>query len=151
MLAFFGLAQAASEPPPARVEASSGGLRAVGTVSGDRMTIHVSRIVDNAPVRDAVVAVILRGTTHATTAEADGSYALQTPDLALPGEAAVQFEVTQGGAREELKGTLEIAAPGRPEDKNTTRQIGWWVLNFAVCIGFLMLWQRRKRARGEGP
>ena len=34
-----------------RVEARSADLLAVGTVQGDRMTVHLSRIVDNAPMR----------------------------------------------------------------------------------------------------
>ena len=112
------------------------------------MTIHLSRIIDNAPVRDAAVSVVFRGITHATTAETDGSYSLQTPDLSLPGAASVQFQVAQGDAREELTGTLQIgdAADAR-EKSNSSRQLGWWVLNFAVCIGFLMLWRRRKAAR----
>lgn len=67
--------------------------------------------------------------------------------MSLPGEAAVQFDVVRDGAREELKGTLKIAESDKPEDKNSSRQFGWWVLNFAVCIGFLMLWRRRRAAR----
>jgi len=135
-----------SAPPP-RVEARSSDLLAVGTVHEGRMTIHLSRPVDNAPVRDAALSVVLRGTTHPAVAEADGSYSMQTEDLRLPGTAAVQFEVTRGADREVLSGTLEAGArPGESDDKGSTRQLGWWVLNFAVCIGFLWLWSRRKSA-----
>jgi len=154
-LAWLGSAAAptaATAPAqPARIEARSADLLAVGTVHGDRMTIHLSRILDNAPVRDAAVSVVLRGIAHSTTAEADGSYSLRTPDLSLPGQASVQFQVAQGGAREELKGTLQIGdAADAGEDKNTWRQLWWWVLNFAVCIGFLLLWLRRRAARNAG-
>jgi hypothetical protein len=38
------------------------------------------------------------------------------------------------------------SAAGPPEDKNTARQLGWWVLNFAVCIGFLWLVSRRRKS-----
>ena len=131
---------------PPRIEARSSDLLAVGTVHGDRMTIHLSRILDNAPVRDAMVTVALRGAAHSTTAEIDGSYTLQTPDLTLPGAASVQFQVTFAGAREELKGTLQIGATDdKTGGKNNARQLWWWVLNFAVCIGFLMLWSRRRK------
>ncbi len=110
------------------------------------MTIHLSRILDNAPVRDAMVTVALRGAAHSTTAEVDGSYTLQTPDLTLPGAASVQFQVAFGGTREELKGTLQIGGTGgNAGGKNNARQLWWWVLNFAVCIGFLMLWSRRRK------
>lgn len=129
----------------ARIEARSADLLAVGTVHGDRLTIHVSRILDNAPVRNAAVTVVLRGIAHPATAEADGGFSIETPDLNLPGAASVQFQVAQGAAREELQGILRIAdAAGPAEDKNGARQFGWWVLNFAVCIGVLVLWRRRK-------
>ncbi len=114
------------------------------------MTIHLSRIDDNSPVRDAVVRVILRGTLHSTTAEADGGYSLQTPELSLPGAAAVQFEVALGAEREQLEGTLQIAdAAVKPQARNNSRQLAWWVLNFAVCIGALILWRRRRAAAAK--
>jgi hypothetical protein len=118
----------------------------VGTVHGERMTIHLSSLEDNAPVRDAEVVLALRGATHPATALADGGYAVETPDLALPGPAAVRIQVTSDGIAQNLEGTLQPAAAPEPaEDKGSSRQLGWWVLNFAVCIGFLWLWQRRKR------
>ena len=138
-------AAAAGPDQPARIEARSADLLAVGTVHGDRLTIHVSRIIDNAPLRNAAVTVVLRGIAHPATAEADGGYSIQTPDLSLPGAASVQFQVAQGAVSEELNGTMRIAdAAGPAEDKNSARQLGWWVLNFAVCIGILWLWRRRK-------
>ena len=146
MLALAGAAAWGENPaPPPRVEARSSDLLAVGTVRDGRMTIHLSRLVDNAPVRDAALSVVLRGAAHPAAAEADGSYSVQTEDLRLPGAAAVQFEVTRGADRELLAGTLEVGAPpGQSDDKGSTRQLGWWVLNFAVCLGFLWLWSRRK-------
>jgi membrane fusion protein, heavy metal efflux system len=142
--------EAPAAAPAARVEARSAELLAVGTVRGDRMTIHLSRLADNAPVRDAALGVVLRGATHAAVAEADGSYSVQTPDLALPGAAAVQFQVTLGATRQDLQGTLQVAdRPEQTEDKGSSRQFGWWVLNFAVCIGFLLLWRRRKAAASK--
>jgi hypothetical protein len=130
-----------------RVEARSADLMAVGLVRDDRMVIHISRLIDNAPVREAAVTVVLRGATHPTTAETDGSYTLQTKDLGLLGKAAVEFQVAQAASRESLKGTLQITAgAGQPENKNSARQLWWWVLNFAVCIGFLWLISRRRKA-----
>ena len=118
-----------------------------GLVRDDRMTIHLSRLIDNAPVRDAAVTVVLRGAAHPTTAETDGSYTLQTKDLALPGAAAVEFRRGAAGGAGKPQGTLQIAAAGgQPDDKNSARQLWWWVLNFAVCIGFLWLFSRRRKA-----
>jgi hypothetical protein len=130
-----------------RIEARSASFLAVGLAQNDRMIIHLSSAVDNAPVRDAAVTVILRGASHSATAETDGSYELRTPDLELPGDAAVEMRVAQGSVQENLRGTLQIpAGEDKPEDKNSARQLGWWVLNFTVCIGFLWLISRRRKA-----
>ncbi len=139
--------QAADGGAPARVEARSDDLLAVGIAHDDRMSIHVTQMNDNAPVQGAVLTVRLRGSVHPTVAEADGSYTLQTPELRLPGPASLQFQVKQGDALHELTGTLLVAAGAAvPEDKNGSRQLWWWVLNFSVCIGFLMLISRRRKA-----
>jgi hypothetical protein len=138
--------RAADEPAATRVEARSESLLAVGIVRADRMSIHVTRVVDNAPVSDAVLTVLLRGVAHPTVAEADGSYTLQTKDLILPGPASLEFQVAQGTTRHDLKGTLLVADGTKPDDKNGARQLWWWVLNFAVCIGFLLLISRRRKA-----
>jgi len=151
-LAVLGIADAAcaaasgESSAPARVEARSADLMAVGLVRDDGMTIRLSRLIDNAPVRDAAVTVTLRGVTHPTTAEADGSFTLQTKDLAIPGAAAVEFQVVQAAARETLKGTLQVARAGSTDARNSARQLWWWVLNFSVCIGFLWLYSRRRKA-----
>jgi hypothetical protein len=145
--AAFAAASAAEPAPLARIEARSADLLAVGLVRDDRMTIHLSRVIDNAPVRDAAVTVLLRGAAHPATAETDGSYTLQAKDLALPGAAAVEFDVADASGHESLKGTLQVAATaGKSADRNSARQLGWWVLNFAVCIGFLWLISRRRKS-----
>jgi hypothetical protein len=142
----------ATEAPAPRVEARSADLLAVGVVHGDAMSIHVSRSSDNAPVRDAVISVVLRGTAHAATAEADGSYSLQTKDLSLPGAAAIEFQVNIGTTRENLEGTLDIAAAaGALDDRNSARQLWWWVLNFAVCFGILWLISHRRKTKAKEP
>ncbi len=129
------------------MEARSNDLLAVGVIREDKMIIHISRLADNAPVRDAAVTVLLRGTLHPTTAQSDGSYSLQTKDLALPGAAAVDFQVERGAAKDSLKGTLNIGSQPEPsDDKNSSRQLWWWVLNFAVCGAAVWLFSRRRKA-----
>ncbi len=144
------LLPAAAQAAVARVEAQSADLFAVGVVDADHMVIRLSRRVDNAPLHDAAVNVVLRGATYPTTAQADGSYLLQAPDLTLPGAAAVQFQVVQSTGSESLEGTLgsgapAVAVPGPDREKNGSRQLWWWALNFGVCIGFLWLWSKRKK------
>ena len=147
LCAWATVALAADTAAISRVEARSNDLLAVGVVHDDKMIIHVSRLADNAPVRDAAVTVLLRGTVHPTIAEADGSYFLQTQDLALPGSAAVNFQIDQGSTKESLRGTLDIGSqPGPLDDKNSSRQLWWWVLNFAVCGAAVWLFSRRRKA-----
>jgi len=131
-----------------RIEARSASFLAVGVVREGVLNVHISQLADNSPVRNALVTINLRGNTTPTTAQVDGSYSLQTPDLRLPGPVAIEFNVTQGERRERLHGTLET--PGDSDNgsnKNSARQLWWWVLNFAVCIGILVLFSRRKAAQ----
>jgi hypothetical protein len=131
----------------ARVEARSATYLVVGLVHDDRMSIHLSRLSDNAPVRDALVTVAMRGESHAATAETDGSYSFESKDLLLPGSTSVEFRVDQGKLHERLGGSLQLAGnSAAPEDRNNARQLWWWVLNFAVCIGVLLLISRRRKA-----
>jgi hypothetical protein len=141
----------AADTPGSRIEARSANFLVVGIVQNDHMSIHLSRLLDNAPVHDAVVSVALRGSVYPTVAEADGSYTLRTSNLELPGSATVVFQLAQGGMREDISGTLSPAdGQAKPDDKNNARQLWWWVLNFAVCVGFLKLWsQRRKNASDD--
>ncbi len=136
----------------ARIEARSADLVLVGVVAGETLRLHISRLEDNSPVRDAVVTVNFRGAAHPAAALVDGGYELQAPELALPGATALEFEILRGTTSERLGGTLKVAATaasaGGGDSGNTgmIRQLAWWVLNFAVCGGFLVLWSRRKRS-----
>lgn len=143
-LLFCGGAHAA---PPARIEAQSTDLKVVGLLQGDALSIHVSRLLDNAAVRDAVVSVALRGATYPAIAQTDGGYSVVTKDLAVPGAAAMEFHVVAGGTDEKLTGTLAVAgAASNPADSGNARQMFWWVLNFSVCGLFLVMLARRKKS-----
>jgi hypothetical protein len=142
---------AADAPKPARVEVRSADLLAVGVVSGEKMVVRVSHLADNSPLHDAVVAVMLRGVSHPTTAEADGGYTFSDKELALPGAAAVEMHITEGANVEVLKGTLSVEGTGKSatDDQGNARQMWWWALNFGVCIGFLWLISNRKKKAAE--
>jgi hypothetical protein len=143
-------ASVADNPPAARVEVRSAHLLTVGVVQDDRMSIHISQLSDNAPLRDAVVTVVLRGSSHPTLAETDGSYTLVDADLKLPGAAAVEFQVSAGSVQETLKGTLQArSGEAAANEKSQARQYWWWALNFGVCIGFLVLISRRKKTSAD--
>lgn len=139
---------AASGAAPARIEARSTDLVVVGVVQGDTMTIHVSRALDNAPVSDAAVTVALRGNHFPTVARLDGGYTLHAGELALRGATAVEFHIVSGDTDQRVAGTLQVAGPSdKPDDRGSgsARQIAWWILNFAVCGGFLLLLSRRRK------
>ena len=153
ILAMMGQSTAHSAADPVRVEAKSKSYVAVGIVAADRMTIHLSRLLDNAPVHDAAIQVSIRALNLAAVAQTDGSYQVQSAELAATGPSVVAFLVTRGGESEKLVGTLEAPAVAKKvTESGQARQMLWWVLNFAVCIGFLMLYSRRRKAaeaRGE--
>ena len=147
LCAWVTAVHAADSAAISRVEARSNDLLAVAVVHDDKMIIHISRVADNAPVHDAVVTMLLRGMVHPTIAESDGSYFLQAKDLELPGDAAVDFQVERGAAKDSLKGTLHVGAQSGPlDDKNSSRQLWWWVLNFTVCGAAVWLFSRRRKA-----
>jgi hypothetical protein len=146
-----GTAPAAESAPaapaaPARIELHSADYLLVGLVRGDNMTLRVTRALDNAPVHDAQVTAFLRGTSHPATSQVDGSYSFSSQDLALPGAAAIEFEVKQADKDQRLRGTLTTPeAAGAPQDTNGIRQYAWWVLNFSVCIAAYVLFMRRRK------
>jgi len=132
---------------PTRIELHSADYLLVGLVTGDTMTLRLSRAFDNAPVHDAQVTAFLRGTDHPATSQVDGSYTFASQDLKLPGAAAIEFQVKQADKDERLRGTLTMAeAAGNAQDTNGIRQYAWWVLNFAVCIAAYVLFMRRRKA-----
>lgn len=132
---------------PARVEARSKTYLAVGLLTGDRMVIHLSRLLDNTPIPDAAVEVRVRVLDLPAIAQPDGSYEVRNPALAAEGPAVVEFLVRQGETSEKLVGTLEGPASKQSSPhEGQTRQLLWWVLNFAVCIGLLVLISRRRKA-----
>jgi hypothetical protein len=136
----------AAETAPARIELHSADYLLVGLLRADTLTLHITRVLDNAPVHDAQVTAYLRGAAHAATSQVDGSYTLSSPDLALPGAAAIEFEVKQSDKDERLRGTLTTPeTAGDPRDTNGVRQYAWWVLNFSVCIAAYVLFMRRRK------
>ena len=137
-----------------RVEAKSKSFVAVGLLDGERLVIHLSTALDNAPVHDAAVRVNIRALDLPAVAQTDGSYAITSPELKADGPAVVAFVVRRGAVSEKLVGTLDVPGgkTGKITDDGQVRQLLWWVLNFAVCIGFLVLFSRRRKAaaqRGE--
>jgi hypothetical protein len=153
LLLAFGAQLARADAAPARVEARSKSYLIVGVVQGDKMNLHLSRLLDNSPVSDATIEVALRALKLAAVAQVDGSYQVGSPELAAAGPAVVAFTVSLHGEVEKMSGELQVPEARKSlADNGQARQMLWWVLNFAVCIGFLVLYSRRSKAaaaRGE--
>lgn len=141
------LGAAAADPEPeARIEARSTTYLLVGLVHGESMSVHVSRLLDNTPVRDAQVTMLLRGREYPATAQVDGGYTVTAKELALPGSAAVEFRIARSAVQETLRATLQTSeGTSKDDDKSGIRQYAWWILNFGICIGALMLYSRRSK------
>lgn len=145
-LSFAMLANASTPPAPARVVAKSASYRLVGLLRGDTLNLRVSRALDGTPVTDAAVTVEFRGRSYPATATVDGGYAVRTPQLAVSGPTEFAFEIRAGRSTQTLRGVLTGFRKTR-SSHGRVRQLGWWILNFSVCIGFLaLLSRRRKRA-----
>jgi hypothetical protein len=146
--AIGGLGATAADPEPeARIEARSTTYLLVGLVHGESMSVHVSRLLDNSQVRDAHVTMLLRGREYPATAQIDGGYAMTAKELALPGSAVVEFRIAQSAVQETLRATLQTPAGLlKADDKSGIRQYAWWILNFGICIGALMLYNRRSKS-----
>lgn len=139
-------AGASIPPAPARIVAQSTSYRLVGLLRGDALRLRVSRALDGTPVTDAAVTVEFRGRSYPATATVDGGYGIRTPQLAVSGPTAFAFEIRAGNETQVLRGVLTGFAKTR-SSHGRVRQLGWWILNFSVCIGFLaLLSRRRKRA-----
>jgi hypothetical protein len=141
-----GLAAAADAQPAARIEARSTTYLLVGLVHGETMSVHLSRLLDNSPVPDAQVSMLLRGREYPATAQLDGGYTVSAKELALPGSALVEFRIAQSAAQETMRATLQAPeGSSKDDDKSGIRQYAWWILNFGICIGALMLYSRRSK------
>ncbi|WP_449409697.1 efflux RND transporter periplasmic adaptor subunit [Methylobacterium komagatae] len=106
-------AAAAAQGTP-RVTMQSDLYQVVGTLKGDRLTLHVDRSEDNEPVTGATVSVTVEGEAVAATANADGTYAASSPHLAEPGSNDLVVQVAGPDGEDLLIGTLVVAEPAHP-------------------------------------
>ncbi len=149
LLGASSVLRAAEEAAAPRIELRSADYLLVGLVHGDALNLRLSRVSDNAPVRDAAITAMLRGASYPLIAQADGSYSFEAKDLALPGPAGIDFRIVRGTVQDTLRGTLQVPTATKDDDKSSFRQNAWWVLNFAVCIAAYWLFMRRRKTATE--
>ena len=97
-----------------RVAMQSDLYQVVGTLKGDRLTLHVDRSEDNEPVTGATVSVTVEGEALPAAPNADGTYAVSSPHLAEPGSNDLVVQVAGPDGEDLLIGTLVVAEPARP-------------------------------------
>lgn len=103
-------APAAATPAPTHpsLEASGGDVELVATLRDGVLVVYVDRLLNNAPVTDASVALSVGGgNPQPMQAAPDGTYTIEAP-WAKVGEHALTFTITGTDLADLLIGTLDI-------------------------------------------
>lgn len=95
-------------PSSPRVVATSDAYEFVGIKTGTSLTVYLDRLADTSPVSDASLEIIIDGTTLSAQPLPDGTYKVNAPSLADPGNYEVIVTVTEGNKSDLLVGTLVI-------------------------------------------
>jgi hypothetical protein len=150
ILAIAAMACKAAAPVTRRVEARSANYFLVGVQRDDAISVRISQISDNSPVRDAALAVTVAGLTDTATLGPDGSYTSKSPRFKTPGVVTVAFRVKRGAVSETLGGDFSAAAaaasPADPPRDGARRQMHWWILN--IGIGLIAAWMLSRKSGG---
>lgn len=134
----------------ARVEAASDLFELVGTLKGDKLTLHLDRYASNEPVPGAQIEVESGPIKVTATAEAAGLYSVRAPGLAEPGSHALVFTVQAGDSTDLLNGDLLVAAAALPPAPAAAALApSWWAAAGGVAVllaASLFAWRRRRPA-----
>lgn len=104
-------------PPPVsttiapRADASSSDFELVAVARDQKLTIHLDRFSDNAPVTGAMVEVDTPAGTLRAKEEAPGDYGLAAAWIAVPGRYDLAITIDAAGTIDVLTTTLTIPAP----------------------------------------
>lgn len=135
----------------ARVEAASDLFELVGTLKGDKLTLHLDRYASNEPVSGAQIEVESGPIKATAIAEAAGLYSVQASGLAEPGSHALVFTVQAGDSTDLLNGDLLVAAAAAPPPAAAAATLApsWWAAAGGVAVllaASLFAWRRRRPA-----
>ena len=128
-----------------RMNAVGGGLELVAAAQGEGLTIWLDRWADSVPVTNARISVTVDGRSREARA-IDGTYVLDAPSLDEPGIHRLSFAIDQGGVKQSLSGTLNVAAATVPaEDGFPWRTVLLALLLAGGLAGAIFLWRSKRR------
>lgn len=134
-----------------RAEAQTELFELVATPGNGQLTIFLDRFASNAPVAGANVEVESGNWKAVAQAVGNGSYRVNAPQFAKPGNYPLQFTVAAGTDTDLIETTLAVAELAKPEVTARTFASGsmwWWVGGMLAALsGISLLLKRRQPAR----
>jgi hypothetical protein len=131
-----------------RAEAQTEQFELLATPANGQLTIYLDRYATNEPVTGAKVEVESGSWKASAQAAADGSYRVQAPQFAKPGQYPLLFTVQAGNESDLIETTLVVGEPAKPETAAGHRgnTMWWWVGGaLAALAGVSLLLKRRKQ------
>jgi membrane fusion protein, heavy metal efflux system len=156
-------APTAAGPASPRFAEQSDLFELVGIAQGEKLTLYLDRFENNAPVTNAKIEVEMQLAAGAAPYKAqanltaEGAYEITHPQLAQPGNHALQFTIAAGNDIDLLAGNLDIPHPHAGHYHHhgwldTLRSPAVWgsiVVLMLGILGWLAARAWRKR-RGQG-
>ena len=133
-----------------RFSATSDLFELVGVVSGKRLTVHLDRFADNAPVKGARIDLEVGGTSVALEEHAEGEFEGTLAQALKPGMTPVTATVAAGNEIDILAGELDVHEEdhsGSAAAIDWRRYAGWAAA--AILLLSALIWFRRRSRRAQ--
>lgn len=132
-----------------RAEAQTEQFELLAIPAGGQLTIYLDRYASNEPVSGAKIEVESGSWKAVAQAAADGTYRVNAPQLAKPGQYPLLFTVQAGAESDLIEATLQVSeAPKAMEQAHPVNTMWWWVGGaLAALAGISLLLKRRKTAQ----
>ncbi|AXK38074.1 hypothetical protein [Crenobacter cavernae] len=134
-----------------RAEAQTELFELVATPGNGRLTVYLDRFASNEPVTGARVEVESGSWKAVAQAADNGSYLVNAPQFAKPGQYPLVFTVQAGDDADLIETTLIVAEAAEPEAATSGYGSGsmwWWVGGaLAALAAVSLLLKRRQRGR----
>ena len=124
-----------------RISSHSDLFELVGIVEKGQLVVYLDRYASNEPVRKATIELEIGSEKLKATEQADGTYLIQSEQLAKPGTLAMSFTITDGKDTDLLAGDLVIPDPhaGHDHTAHAAPWLKWLGWATAGLVGLLAL------------
>ena len=142
-----------SSAAPQRFSAASDAFELVGVVSGRHLTVYLDRFGNNAPVKDARLAVEIGDATVTLKQVAEGEFEGTLAAGLEPGVLAVKATVVAGGAASALTGDFIVPEAEHAHDaphRDWQPYAAGTAAALVLLAGLLWLKRRAGAARNAG-